>query len=459
MRLPPETQLQHRISVGDVHSRCDGGSSSAHANSSSLPTSLPGSLAGGTGGSSSSVAPSSPSRLPESGRGFLSRLAASPSWMALVLVLLLALYAIIALLVGGASNLHLRAATLRAAGGSARLGARGICMLRLSEAAVVWLVLLLLRRGCGRRLPPRPPHGAAAGEAGAVSVAVGSVNGEAGGGGGGGSSASVELGAAAEVWGASDGWPASAYPPDCASPPSHKEAARQQKNAGATLLCTLSGWVWVLLGAFSVLGSICSLLVAIGGRTAPGMLGEMFNHDGPLGRRSVLGRSLPALTWISFEVGSAGALYVATLSTVMLLPQMLLLLCSRPALQSLARPLQVLVRLTAGGGAEPPLWHKLQSLFVHALALLIAFAELCLNDLPVLPQHRPLALLMGCAFSLNLLGWHTYHGRFTYLYADAPRTSAPAALLACVLTPAALAMAFAVLASISASQRVRSPGS
>merc|ERR1712070_495504 len=99
---------------------------------------------------------------------------------------------------------------------------------------------------------------------------------------------------------------------------------------------------------------------------------------------------------------------------------------------------------------------KIQSLLVHALAVLIAFSELCLNDLPVLWQHRPLALLMGCAFSLNLLGWQALHGRFTYLYADAPRPSAPSALLACVLTPAALTVAFAALASLSASQNVRS---
>merc|ERR1719482_2631598 len=134
---------------------------------------------------------------------------------------------------------------------------------------------------------------------------------------------------------------------------------------------------------------------------------------------------------------------------------MLLFVCSKGP-KSLQQRLQALQRLCAGGGAEPPLAHKLQSLFVHALALLIAFAELCLNDLPILWQHRPLALLMGCAFSLNLLGWHARLGRFTYLYADAPRTSAPSALLACVLTPAALTAAFAALASLSASQNVRS---
>ena len=92
---------------------------------------------------------------------------------------------------------------------------------------------------------------------------------------------------------------------------------------------------------------------------------------------------------------------------------------------------------------------------MHALALVIAFAELFLNDLPILPQHRVLALLMGCAFALNLLGWHAYRGRFTYLYADAPRTSHAAALVACVATPAALALAFSALASVSAAQRVR----
>ena len=193
-------------------------------------------------------------------------------------------------------------------------------------------------------------------------------------------------------------------------------------------------------------------------RAPPALALAQFNHDGSLGRRSVLGRSLPALTWLSFEVGSAGALYVATLSIIMLMPHVLQLVCP-PRFTWLASKLQALSRLTAGGGAEPPLSHKLQSLFVHALALLIAFIELCLNDLPILPQHRPLALLMGCAFSLNLLGWHAYHGRFTYLYADAPRTSAPAALLACVCTPAALVGAFALLCSLSASQRVRSPGS
>ena len=182
-----------------------------------------------------------------------------------------------------------------------------------------------------------------------------------------------------------------------------------------------------------------------------------FNHDGPLGRRSLLGRSLPAFTWLSFEIGSAGALYVAGLSIAMLIPQMLHLVC--PQLPWLASKLQALSRLMASGTAEPPLSHKLQSLLVHALALIIAFAELCLNDLPVLPQHRPLALLMGCAFSINLLTRHAYHGRFTYLYADAPRTSAPAALLACVCTPAALGCAFACLCSLSASQRLRSAGS
>ena len=76
-------------------------------------------------------------------------------------------------------------------------------------------------------------------------------------------------------------------------------------------------------------------------------------------------------------------------------------------------------------------------------------------SLRLLPaQHLPLATLFGCAFALNLLGWRAHNGRFTYLYADAPRTSAPAALLACALTPFALALAFAAVATLSASTRV-----
>ena len=452
------------------------------------------------------------------------RLITSPWWSALIVVLVLTVDALGDLLIGGASNLHLRAATLRAAGGSARLGARGMCMLRVSEAAIVWIVLILLRRGCNRRAPPRPgwlpstlvassscpaadgdvpknlAHRPLSGQhgtgPGGVSGAIGS------------SSCGLSLFSPVAVPGGTNSavsdtgsgigsvnahGASAAYSPVCASPPNQTDWwMRQSHHAGATLLCTLSGWVWVLLGCFTALGSICSFLVAMGGRTAPGMLGEMvparprpyptplhlttpgrsqggrkpfarlpclcatdsqFNHDGPLGRRSVLGRSLPALTWLCFEIGSAGALYVAGLEIAMLMPQMLQLLCPQPPW--LAVKLQALSRLMASGGAEPPLIHKLRSVSLHALALIIAFTELCLNDLPILPQHRPLALLMGCAFSLNLLTWHAYRGRFTYLYADAPRTSAPAALLAGVCTPVALVCAFACLCSLSASQRVR----
>ena len=234
---------------------------------------------------------------------------------------------------------------------------------------------------------------------------------------------------------------------------------------GASLLCTLSGWVCVLLGCFAVTGSVSSLLVAMGGRTAPGMLGEMFSHHGPLARRSVLGWSLPTLTWLFFEIGSAGALYIACLSLLMLGRQSIICLWSRicglgggagsAAPSKCAARVQSCTRLCAAGGAEPPLAHKLQSLAVHALALAIAVAELCLNDLPVLWQHRTLALLFGCAFSLNVLGWHAYYGRFTYLYADAPRTSSVSTLLACVITPGALFAAFTAFASMSASTRVR----
>lgn len=237
------------------------------------------------------------------------------------------------------------------------------------------------------------------------------------------------------------------------SPSMHKEHVLPRRQCGADLLCTLSGWVWVLLGCFSLFGSICSLLVAMGGRTAPGMLGEMFSHHGPLGRRSIIGRSLPAMTWLCFEVGSAGALYIACLSLLMLLRSTLVAVLASRSRSSepsaLSARVQALARLCAAGGAEPPFMHKVQSLVVHALALTIAMLELCLNDLPVLSAHRPLALLMGCAFSLNLLVWHARYGRFSYLYADAPRTSSPSILLACVITPFALVASFTALASVS----------
>ena len=277
------------------------------------------------------------------------------------------------------------------------------------------------------------------------------AGGSGGGGSPGGGGASAALEAACRVGPAADEAAGAAIVPS--SPSSAHKEHLVRRNCGADLLCTLSGWVWVLLGCFALFGSVCSLLVAMGGRTDPGMLGELFSHHGPLGRRSIIGRSLPALTWLSFEVGSAGALYIAALSLIMLLRATLLAVLASRSRSSepsaLSARVQSCARLCAAGGAEPPLAHKLRSLVVHALALVIAFAELWLNDLPVLPQHRPLALLMGCAFSLNLLGWHARHGRFTYLYADAPRTSAPSALLACIITPVALVASFSALASVS----------
>lgn len=107
-------------------------------------------------------------------------------------------------------------------------------------------------------------------------------------------------------------------------------------------------------------------------------------------------------------------------------------------------------------GMEAPRHSKLHAVSLHAAALLIASSELCLNDLPVLWQHMPLMLLFGCAFSLNLLAWHSHLGRFTYLLADDPRASPLALLLACTLTPIVLSLAFAALATLSASARVRS---
>lgn len=365
----------------------------------------------------------------------------SPRWASLTIVTLLTLGAAAELMLENGGSLLLRAATLRAAGGSARLGARGIFVLRVGEAVVLWALLCCTRRdgrGC-------------------------CCSSRRGGGGGGGTSAGLSASPSAlcEAGLAHEPWPSAVEGSSVHSYPREVE----QMRPGASLLCTLSGWVCAVLGCFSVTGSVCSLLVAMGGRTAPGMLGEMFSHHGPLARRSLLGWSLPTLTWLFFEIGSAGALYIATLSLLTLLRQCISSLWARlcghgvggSAPSALCAHLQSCTRLCAAGGAEPPLSQKLQSLVVHMIALLISFAELSLNDLPVLWQHRPLAVLMGCAFSVNLLAWHTYHGRFTYMYADAPRTSAPSILLACVITPAALAAAFAALASLSASTRVRGP--
>ena len=349
----------------------------------------------------------------------------SPWWVALTMVVLVAVGTLTDLfLLEGTSNLHLRAATLRAAGGSAQIGAQGIFIMRLVESVVVWTVLCLARgRGCDRGKRTLISGGGGSSQGGGGGGGVCGTDGAAA---AGGRVAAAPRGAAAlPALGsgiASDPPPTGRGRRDRAEQSVLRtQGAPARRNCGADLLCTLSGWVWVLLGCFALFGSVCSLLVAMGGRTDPGMLGELFSHHGPLGRRSIIGRSLPALTWLSFEVGSAGALYIATLSLIMLLRATLLAFLASRSRSSepsaLSARVQSCARLCAAGGAEPPLAHKLRSLVVHALALVIAFAELWLNDLPVLPQHRPLALLMGCAFSLNLLGWHARHGRFTYLYA------------------------------------------
>lgn len=179
----------------------------------------------------------------------------------------------------------------------------------------------------------------------------------------------------------------------------------------------------------------------------------------------MLGRSLPVLTWLSFEVGSAGAVYVGALAcTSRLLAACPLAFASGLCAPCSASPLmwpcnQPSWRRCAAGGAEPPLTVKLKAAAIHAASVAIVLTELRLNDLPVLWQHMPLAVLLGCGFALNILCWRFHHGRFTYLYADAARTSAPAALIACTLTPLALALAYAAVASISASTRVRGEAS
>ena len=227
-------------------------------------------------------------------------------WTALGFVLLLAFCATLELLSDvGTSNLHLRSATLRAAGGSARLGARGMCLVRALEVAVVGLVALSLRqqRPSSPRRPARVPviqH-----EASSPALGVGgsacALHGVSG-------SHATPLPASSGGHGTStngcnlpmDRWPHPNYPADCSSPAELKEQFRRQ--TGSALLCTLSGWVWLLLGVSGLLGMICSLLVAMGGHAAPGVLGEMLSHHGLLGRRSVLRRSLPILTWPSFDL-------------------------------------------------------------------------------------------------------------------------------------------------------------
>ena len=109
---------------------------------------------------------------------------------------------------------------------------------------------------------------------GGVSIATPSAAtvGAAGGGGGGGGSG---LGAALNAL------PVEIFPsyaPDCPSPAELKEQLRRAHGSG--LLCTLSGWVFALLGCFATVGAMCSLLAAAGGHTAPGVLGEMLSPHG-----------------------------------------------------------------------------------------------------------------------------------------------------------------------------------
>ena len=80
-------------------------------------------------------------------------------------------------------------------------------------------------------------------------------------------------------------------------------------------------------------------------------------------------------------MGSTGSLYLAFLALLRSA-----LLCYR-----LYRSNPALLQAPLGApGAEPPLSKKLQSLVVHALALLISFAELSLNDLPAIKACKPL---------------------------------------------------------------------
>ena len=232
---------------------------------------------------------------------------------AVVLTVLIGLGSLMILLREGTSNLHLRAATLRAAGGSAIIGARGMCCLRTAEATIVWLVIFALRRlqprrrhsampattqimPCGGGIACRTGTCAMVGGVSNATPSAATVGAAGGGGGGGGSGLGAALNALpVEIF--------PSYAPDCPSPAELKEQLRRAHGSG--LLCTLSGWVFALLGCFATVGAMCSLLAAAGGHTAPGVLGEMLSPHGLLGRRSFLGRSLPMFAWIAFEVSAA----------------------------------------------------------------------------------------------------------------------------------------------------------
>ena len=189
----------------------------------------------------------------------------------------------------------------------------------------------------------------------------------------------------------------------------------------------------------------------------------------------VLGRSLPILAWLSFELGAAGALYLAALSLASLIRSLAPLARRLVAASIAPSAAQSHAHCAAAAAPKPaavccgspsntrwgswaveaPRHSRRHAIALHAAALAIASSELYLNDLPVLWQHMPLMLLIGCAFSLNVLAWHAHLGRFTYLFADVPRASPLALLLVCTLTPLALSLAFAALASLSAYARVR----
>jgi hypothetical protein len=222
--------------------------------------------------------------------------------IAAIVLLLLALSALAELLLEGTVTLQLHSATLRAAGGSARLSARSMCIMRLIQFAVVIGIVYVSRRSSCRRSRSRTVVG---GESVAASTPMVSCTGthhcasDPHYGGKAGSARSISA-----LWPMADAPPSfsDSYPADVhvhVSSPAQKE----QFHRGSGLLCTLSGWVCVLLGCSSLLGSLCSLLVFMGGHLSTGgVLGGLFSHHGPLGRSSIVGRSLPTLTWLCFEV-------------------------------------------------------------------------------------------------------------------------------------------------------------
>ena len=374
-------------------------------------------------------------------------------------------------------TLHLRVATMRAAGGSSQLGAWAMCLLRTCELVVV------ISLCCAQRQAKRcsgsssgsgsGSHGRAAGVGLPVSnsaVSLSSLgtcsNKRCCGGGVGGScgslpslssstaalhtgSCAIDISACSAtgvtggggLCGLCDAWTAGEHSPyDCGSPAALKSLRDETpfRMHSAAAISTLSVWVWLLLGSFAFLGAVCSWLVAFGGS---GYLVQLLLGSGRITSRSRLGRALPVWLWLLYEVAAPASLLVAATSTLFIIPVELW----RKRLSPQARSSTL--------RKEPLLSLQPCALCLHYGGLVISILELKLNDLPLLRAHLPLVVLFGSAHSLVLLLRLRGTGSFQYMHADQPRYSPVAAIVACCFTPTALAASFALLEHAWAARR------